>query len=274
MDSSFLVAHEMALRLSAFAVVLAAMATWEVLAPRRTLSVPRLQRWRANFGVAVFNILLLRVALPTTAIGMAEFAAGRGWGLFNQLGVGGWAAVALCVVALDFVLYLQHVALHHVPVLVRLHAVHHADPEFDATTGIRFHPLEILLSMLVKYAAIVALGAPALAVLFFELLLSLSSLFSHGNVRLPEAADRLLRRGLVTPDMHRIHHSVIEAERNSNYGFCLSAWDHLLGTYTSAPQGGQRAMRIGLEAYPDPRVSTTLSGILTIPFRSLQRSNT
>jgi sterol desaturase/sphingolipid hydroxylase (fatty acid hydroxylase superfamily) len=274
MDNAFLVEHEMAFRLTAFAVVLGAMAAWEGLAPRRTLRVPRLRRWRTNLGVAVLNTLLLRVALPTTAIGVAELAAGRGWGLFNHFGVGGWVAVALSVVALDLVIYLQHVAFHSVPVLMRLHAVHHADPDFDATTGIRFHPLEILLSMLVKYAAIVALGAPALAVLAFELLLSLTSLFSHGNVRLPEAADRLLRRGLVTPDMHRIHHSVIEAERNSNYGFCLSIWDRLFGTYTSAPQGGQGAMRIGLDAYPDARVSTTLSGILAIPFRSMQRSNT
>jgi sterol desaturase/sphingolipid hydroxylase (fatty acid hydroxylase superfamily) len=211
---------------------------------------------------------LLRVALPTTAIGVAELAAGRGWGLLNYLESGGWLVIVLAVVALDLVLYLQHVLFHAVPVLMRLHAVHHADPDFDATTGIRFHPFEILLSMLVKYAAIVALGAPALAVLLFELLLSLSSLFSHGNVRLPEAVDRWLRRALVTPDMHRIHHSVIEVERNSNYGFCLSIWDHLFGTYTRAPQHGQGAMRIGLDAYRDALVSTTLSGILAIPFRS------
>lgn len=274
MDNAFLLEHEMALRLGAFALMLAAMAAWEALAPRRRLRESRARRWRTNVGVAVFNTLLLRVALPTTAIGMAEFASARGWGLFNQIGSGGWLTVVASVVALDLVLYLQHVALHHVALLARLHAVHHADPEFDATTGIRFHPLEILLSMLVKYAAIIALGAPALAVLFFELLLSLTSLFSHGNVRLPAAADRLLRRGLVTPDMHRIHHSVIEAERNSNYGFCLSAWDHLFATYTSEPHGGHGAMRIGLDAYADSQVSTTLSGVLAIPFRSVESIKT
>jgi len=175
--------------------------------------------------------------------------------------------VVFAVVALDLVLYLQHALFHAVPVLMRLHAVHHADPDFDATTGIRFHPFEILLSMLVKYAAIVALGAPALAVLLFELLLSLSSLFGHGNVRLPEAVDGWLRRALVTPDMHRIHHSVIEAERNSNYGFCLSVWDHAFGSYRAAPAGGQTGMRIGLDSHRDARVSTTFSGILAIPFR-------
>jgi sterol desaturase/sphingolipid hydroxylase (fatty acid hydroxylase superfamily) len=269
MDTSFLLEHEMVLRVGAFAAVLAAMAAWEELAPRRTLSEPRVRRWRTNLGVALCNVLLLRVALPTTAIGVAQIAAAQGWGLFNSLGAAGWLAVALSVIALDLVLYLQHALFHAAPVLMRLHAVHHADPDFDATTGIRFHPLEILLSMLVKYAAIVALGAPALAVLLFELLLSLGSLFSHGNVRLPGAVDRWLRRALVTPDMHRIHHSVIEAERNSNYGFCLSIWDHLFATYTRAPQGGQSAMRIGLDAYRDAQVSTTLSGILAIPFRSM-----
>jgi len=269
MDHSFLLEHEMVLRLGAFAAAFGAMAAWESLAPRRTLREPRVRRWRTNLGVALCNVLVLRVALPTTAIGMAEVAAAQGWGLFNSLGAGGWLAVALSIIALDLVLYLQHALFHAIPVLMRLHAVHHADPDFDATTGIRFHPFEILLSMLVKYAAIVALGAPALAVLSFELLLSLSSLFSHGNVRLPEAVDGWLRRTLVTPDMHRIHHSVIEAERNSNYGFCLSIWDRLFGTYTRAPQGGQGAMRIGLDAYRDAQVSTTLSGILAIPFRSM-----
>lgn len=269
MDTSYLLEHEMVLRVGAFAAVLAAMAAWEELAPRRTLSEPRARRWRTNVGVALCNVLLLRVVLPTTAIGMAEVAAVQGWGLFNNLGAGGWLAVALSVIALDLVLYLQHVLFHAVPVLMRLHAVHHADPDFDATTGIRFHPFEILLSMLVKFVAIAALGAPALAVLLFELLLSLGALFSHGNVRLPEAAERWLRRALVTPDMHRIHHSVIETERNSNYGFCLSSWDRLFGTYTSSPQGGQGGMRIGLESYRDAQVSTTLSGILAIPFRSM-----
>jgi sterol desaturase/sphingolipid hydroxylase (fatty acid hydroxylase superfamily) len=269
MDNSLLLEHEMVLRLGGFALVLAGMVAWEALAPRRTPREPRARRWRTNLGVAFLNALLLRVALPTTAIGVAEFAAAQGWGLFNRLGAAEWLAVALSIVALDLILYLQHALFHAVPVLMRLHAVHHADPDFDATTGIRFHPLEILLSMLVKYAAIVALGAPAVAVLLFELLLSLTSLFSHGNVRLPEAADRVLRRALVTPDMHRIHHSVIEAERNSNYGFCLSIWDRLFRTYTRVPEGGQRGMRIGLETYRDAQVSTTLSGILAIPFRSM-----
>lgn len=268
MNTAFILQHEALLRIGAFALVLGAMLAWETLAPRRAPREPKARRWRSNLGVAMFNALLVRVVLPTGAIGVAELAAARGWGLLHQAALEGWPAIVVALVALDLVLYLQHVALHTVPVLARLHAAHHADPEFDASTGIRFHPLEILLSTGVKFAAIAALGAPALAVLAFELLLSSSSLFNHGNVALPAAVDRTLRQALVTPDMHRIHHSVVEAERNSNYGSCLAVWDRLFGTYTAAPAGGQAGMRIGLDTYRDARVSTSFSGILAIPFRA------
>ncbi|MEO8159223.1 MAG: sterol desaturase family protein [Betaproteobacteria bacterium] len=266
--SSYLIEHEVLLRVSLFVVTLAIMAGWERVAPARVPRESWRRRWRTNIGAAAFNTLLLRVALPTTAIGMAEFAAAHNWGLLNHQQTFGWLAVLIGVVTLDFIVYLQHVIFHAVPVLSRLHAAHHADPEFDATTGIRFHPLEIVLSMLVKYAAIVALGAPPLAVLVFELLLNLSALFNHGNVRLPPALETVLRWVVVTPDMHRIHHSIVEVERNSNYGFCLAIWDRTLGTYTTEPAGGQAELRIGLPAYPDPRVSSTLLGLLSIPFRS------
>ncbi len=268
MDTGFILQHEALLRIGAFALVLGAMLAWETLAPRREPREPKARRWRSNLGVAVFNALLVRVLLPVGAIGVAELAAVRGWGLLNQAALDGWPAIVVALVALDLVLYLQHVVLHAVPLLARLHAAHHADPEFDASTGIRFHPLEILLSTAIKFAAIVALGAPALAVLLFELLLSSSSLFNHGNVALPTAVDRALRHALVTPDMHRIHHSVIQTERDSNYGFCLAVWDRLFGTYTVAPAGGQTGMRIGLDAHRDARVSTSFSGILAIPFRA------
>lgn len=263
-----LLEYELVVRLAAFGAVLAAMAAWEALTPARPMREPRLRRWRTNIGVALVNAMLLRVAAPATAIGMAQVVAAHGFGLLNSVPVAGWLAIALAVIALDLVLYLQHIALHHVPVLSRLHAVHHADPDFDATTGIRFHPFEMALSLLVKYAAIAALGAPALAVFLFELLLSVSAIFSHGNVRLPKMLDRALRRVIVTPDMHRIHHSTIERERNSNYGFCLAIWDRLFRTYTAAPVLGQRAMHIGLDAFPDARVSTTFSGVLAIPFKA------
>ncbi len=270
METSYLLEHQNAVRLSLFIAVLGAMAMWERVAPARAPREPWWRRWRTNVGIAVFNTLVLRVALPTTAIGMAEFAAAHGWGLLNHYAVAGWLALAIGVAALDLVVYFQHVMFHSVPALARLHAAHHADPDFDTTTGIRFHPLEIVLSMLVKYAAIIVLGAPALAVLLFELLLNLTALFNHGNVRLPAALDTALRWILVTPDMHRIHHSVVEAERNTNYGFCLAVWDRMFGTYTVEPAGGQAGLRIGLSNFSDPGVSTTFSGLLGIPFRAVR----
>jgi len=264
---SYLIEHEAALRVSAFLLALAAMAAWERLAPARAPGEPWRRRWRTNLGLAVFNTLLLRIVLPATAIGVAHFAQAGGWGLLNHYAVGGWIALALAVVALDFAIYLQHMLFHAVPALARLHQVHHADPDFDTSTGIRFHPIEILLSMFVKFAVIVAIGAPALAVLVFELLLNLTSLFNHGNVRLPAALDGAVRVLLVTPDMHRVHHSVVTDERNSNYGFCLSVWDRLFGTYVPQPAGGHDRMRIGMPNIPDARVSTTFVGAMSIPFR-------
>jgi sterol desaturase/sphingolipid hydroxylase (fatty acid hydroxylase superfamily) len=265
---SYLLAHEGALRVSAFLLVLAAMAAWERVAPARTPGEPWWRRWRTNLGLATANTLLLRVALPTTAIGVASFAQANGWGLLHHYAIGGWVALAAAVVALDFVIYLQHVLFHAVPALARLHQVHHADPDFDASTGIRFHPIEIVLSMLIKYAAIAVIGAAPLAVLGFELLLNLTSLFNHGNVRIPGTIDAVVRTFLVTPDMHRVHHSVVAAERNSNYGFCLSVWDRLFGSYVPEPAGGQSALRIGFPGFTDPAVSTTFLGVLGIPFRA------
>ena len=259
--------HELTLRLGLFALVFGALAAWETLAPRRPGRLPRSRRWTTNLGAAALNSLLLRLALPTTAIGLAALAQSEGWGFFNRLDVALALSFVLSVALLDLVIYLQHVLFHAVPMLARLHQAHHADPEFDATTGVRFHPFEILLSMMIRLAAIAALGAPPLAVLAFELLLNLTAVFNHGNVGLPERLDRALRWGLVTPDMHRIHHSTLERERNSNYGFCLAVWDRLFGTYTVAPAGGQSGMRIGLESFPDAAISTSFGGMLSIPFR-------
>jgi sterol desaturase/sphingolipid hydroxylase (fatty acid hydroxylase superfamily) len=265
---SYLLQHEAPLRVSAFVLVLAAMAAWERAAPARAPGEPWWRRWRTNLGLAAANTLLLRVALPTTAIGVAGFAQANGWGLLNHFGAGGWIALAVAVVGLDFAIYFQHVLFHAVPAFARLHQVHHADPDFDTTTGIRFHPFEIVLSMLIKYAAVVVIGASPLAVLLFELLLNLTSLFNHGNVRMPAGVDAVVRALLVTPDMHRVHHSTVAAERNSNYGFCLSVWDRLFGTYVSEPAGGAAALQIGFPGLADPAVSTTFLGVLGIPFRA------
>ncbi len=254
---------ELALRLSVFLAVFAALAWWEWAAPARAPRLSRAMRWRANLGLALVNTLLLRVLLPGSALAFAALAADEGWGLLNRFELPPWIAVLAGVLVLDLVIYLQHVLLHSVPALARLHSVHHADPDFDLTTGIRFHPLEILLSTLVKFAAIAALGAPVLAVLVFEVLLNAAALFNHANVSLPGWVEPWVRRVLVTPDMHRTHHSVIEAERNSNYGFCLSVWDRMLGTYTPAHRG---ELDIGLAAWRDPAHVATLRGTLGLPF--------
>ncbi|HEU4646555.1 MAG TPA: sterol desaturase family protein [Burkholderiales bacterium] len=254
---------ELALRLGVFLAVFAALALWERAAPARTLRLARLVRWRANLGLAVVNTLVLRVVLPGSALAFAALAADEGWGLLNWVDVPAWAAVLAGVVVLDLVIYLQHVLFHSVPALARLHAVHHADPDFDLTTGIRFHPLEIVLSALIKFAAIAALGAPVLAVFLFEVLLNATAMFNHANASLPAWLEPWVRRVLVTPDMHRTHHSVIEAERNSNYGFCLSVWDRWLGTYTPAPKG---ELDIGLSGWRDPGAVATLRGVLRMPF--------
>ncbi len=254
---------ELALRGGVFLAVFSALAFWEYLAPARTLRLSRRQRWGANLGLALVSTLVVRLIVPASAIAVAVMASTEGWGLFSRLALPGWLALVASVVLLDLTLYLQHVLFHSVPLLSRLHAVHHADPDFDLTTGIRFHPIEILLSALIKLAAVAALGAPVAAVLVFEVLLNATAMFNHANVSLPGRLEPWVRRLLVTPDMHRVHHSVVENERNSNYGFCLSVWDRLLGTYTSAP-GGE--LQLGLADWRDPETIATLPGVLRMPF--------
>ena len=206
--TDFMLHHEAALRLGFFFGMLALMALWEVLAPRRALTTSKAVRWASNLGIVVLNSVLLRLLFPAAAVGVAALAAQRGWGLLNNLVPPYWLAVTLSVVALDFAIYLQHVMFHAVPALWRLHRMHHADLDFDVTTGARFHPIEIILSMLIKFAALLVLGPPAVAVMIFEVLLNATAMFNHGNVRLPAALDRALRWLVVTPDMHRVHHSV------------------------------------------------------------------
>ncbi|MFZ5559085.1 MAG: sterol desaturase family protein [Pseudomonadota bacterium] len=262
-----LIAHESLIRLSAFAGIFAVMAAWELLAPRRALTVPKALRWASNLGIVAIDTVIVRLLFPAAAVGIAAFAEARGWGLLNHFGVPGWAAVAIAVIALDFAIYLQHVMFHAVPALWRLHRMHHADLDFDVTTGARFHPIEIVLSMLIKFAVIVVLGAPVAAVIVFEVLLNATALFNHANVRLPLAVDRMLRRLIVTPDMHRVHHSIRRDETNSNFGFNLSLWDRLLGTYRAQPAAGHAAMTIGIPEFREPGDCAALPGMLAIPFR-------
>jgi sterol desaturase/sphingolipid hydroxylase (fatty acid hydroxylase superfamily) len=264
MNDAFL-PYELMIRLGAFAGVFALMAVWELLAPRRHLEPGRGQRWPNNLGVVVVDTLVLRLVFPTAAVGLALFAETQGWGLFNVFAVPGWLAVIASVLLLDLAIYLQHVLFHAVPALWRLHRMHHADLAFDVSTGVRFHPIEILLSMLIKLTAVAALGIPALGVLLFEVLLNATSIFSHGNVRMPERLDRVLRWIVVTPDMHRVHHSATPRETNSNFGFNLPWWDRLFGTYRAQPAAGHDAMIIGIEQFRDPE-ELRLDRMLLQPF--------
>jgi sterol desaturase/sphingolipid hydroxylase (fatty acid hydroxylase superfamily) len=258
--------YEIAIRLSAFAGVFAAMAAWELLAPRRRQASERPLRWPSNMGLVVLDTVLVRILFPTSAVGMALLAEARGWGLLHSFAVPAWLAIIASVIVLDLAIYLQHVLFHAVPALWRLHRMHHADLAFDVTTGVRFHPIEILLSMLIKIGVVVALGAPALAVLIFEVLLNATSMFGHGNVRLPERLDRVLRWVVVTPEMHRVHHSADAPETNSNFGFNLPWWDRMFGTYRAQPAAGHEAMIIGIEQFRDRR-ELRLDRMLLQPFR-------
>lgn len=258
--------YEPYIRLAAFGSVFAIMAVWELVRPRRTQTVARTRRWPSNLGVVALNTLLVRILFPVTAVGLALAAEAAAFGLFNVVALPVLFEVVTSVVILDFAIYLQHVLFHAVPALWRLHRMHHADLEFDVSTGLRFHPIEILVSMVIKLTVVAALGAPALAVLIFEVLLNATSMFNHGNVRIPLGLDRALRWFVVTPDMHRVHHSIVSRETNSNFGFNLPWWDRLFGTYRAQPAAGHDAMTIGIEQFRDPR-ELGLGRILLQPFR-------
>ena len=263
----FIESHETAIRLGCFVTMFIATGAWEIMAPRRTLSAPKKMRWTSNLGLVVLNTGLLRLLFPLAAVGVAASAAAHDWGLLNhfQLPIG--ITVLLAVIALDLAVWLQHVLFHAVPVLWRLHSVHHADPDFDLTTGSRFHPIEIVLSMLIKFVAIAAIGPPVVAVVIFEVMLNATAMFNHGNVRLPLGLDAIARWLVVTPDMHRVHHSIDAAETNSNFGFNLPWWDRLFGTYCDQPLAGHTAMTIGLRGQANLRQVARLDGMLLLPFK-------
>jgi sterol desaturase/sphingolipid hydroxylase (fatty acid hydroxylase superfamily) len=231
------------------------------------LTVSKALRWSSNLGLVVLNTVLLRLLFPLAAVGVAAFASENGWGLLNHFQVPIVIAVPLAVIAMDFVIWLQHVMVHAVPLLWRLHRVHHADLDYDLTTGARFHPLEIILSMLIKFATIVVLGPPVVAVVIFEVMLNATAMFNHGNICLPAAVDRALRWVLVTPDMHRVHHSIEDDETNSNFGFSLTWWDRLFSTYREQARAGQIGMTIGIRDFTDPQQVDRLDGMLLLPFK-------
>ena len=260
------IAAEPLIRLGAFLGVFAIVALWEAAAPRRRAAFTRRARWPHNLGLLVLDGVVVRLVAPGAAIAVAIAGEAHGWGLVNALALPAWIAVPLAIILLDLAIYFQHVTFHAVPALWRLHRVHHTDLDFDVTTGTRFHPIEILISTLIKMAAVAAIGAPAVAVLVFEVLLNATAMFNHANGRMPVWLDRWVRLLVVTPDMHRVHHSVAYNETNSNFGFNLPWWDRLFGTYRAQPAAGHEAMTIGVDAFRSP-ADLRLDRLLIQPFR-------
>lgn len=270
MDS--LLANESSLRLVFFIAIFAVMGIAEATSPRRRREIPRLFRWSNNLSIVVIDSLLLSLIFPLLAVALASIAAANGWGLLSILNLPFWISFCLAILLLDLAIYWQHVLFHRVPFLWRLHRVHHTDLEIDLTTGLRFHPLEILLSMLIKLTLVVLLGPPALAVLVFEILLNGASMFNHSNLRLAPHLDKWLRRVLVTPDMHRVHHSVLIEETNSNYGFFIPWWDRLFKTYRDQPKNGHQGMQIGIAELRDMK-EMRIDRLLLQPLRSITPSS-
>jgi sterol desaturase/sphingolipid hydroxylase (fatty acid hydroxylase superfamily) len=251
MIEDFIVSNQTIIRLSAFGAIFAIMATWEVLNPRRPLLFGRGQRWPNNVAIAALNAALVRFTFPSTAALVALSAEQQGWGLLNSIDLPHPVAIIVSIIALDLIIYLQHILFHAAPALWRLHRMHHTDLDFDVTTSARFHPIEILLSMIIKLVAIIALGVSAIGFVIFEVLLNGTAMFNHGNVTIPPTLDRLSRWVVVTPDMHRVHHSIVPQETNSNFGFNLPWWDRLLGTYRAQPAARHENMTIGINQFRD-----------------------
>lgn len=261
----FVLDHEMAIRAGAFITMLVLMALAEILSPRRR-GIDRRRRWPTNLAMVVFGTVLIRLLVPLMAVEAALWAQSSGFGLFNLLDWPVWLVMVLSVLLLDLAVYAQHVAFHHVPALWQLHRMHHSDLSLDVTSGVRFHPLEFVLSMLIKVAMVAALGIPAVAVIVFEVILNVMSLFNHGNLRLPEGLDRFLRRFLVTPAFHFVHHSTRRSDHNRNYGFNLTWWDYLFGTYKARPDKGIEKMDVGLESWRAPE-KLGAGALLIMPWR-------
>ncbi len=256
---------DLIIRISVFVGIFTAMAVWEMMVPRRQRQTAKAKRWVINLAMVGFNSFFTRALFASGAFGAAILAGQGEVGLFNQLNWPWWAELIIAVVVLDLVVYFQHVLMHAVPILWRLHMVHHSDLDIDVTTGVRFHPIEIALSMFIKIGAVILIGVSPTAVLIFEVMLNATSMFNHSNVCIPVQVDRMLRWIVVTPDMHRVHHSVIPQETNRNFGFSLSWWDRVLGTYLRDPSKGHEYMTIGLEQYRDPTRLTWL-GLVALPF--------
>ncbi|MBW2604138.1 MAG: sterol desaturase family protein [Deltaproteobacteria bacterium] len=259
--------NEWMIRLAFFGGIFLIVGLVELLAPRRALTTSKKSRWFANIGMVFIDTFVLRLLFPAGAVGISIWIGRQGWGIFHLIQWPLWIEVVLTVILLDFVIYMQHVMFHALPVLWRLHMMHHADMDYDLTTGTRFHPIEIIISMGIKAGAITLLGAPVIGIIIFEIILNGAAMFNHGNIFIPLGVDRVLRLLVVTPDMHRVHHSVFPSETNSNFGFNLPWWDRLFGTYRSQPMKGHEQMTIGLNQFRDPS-RLTLLWMLVLPFVS------
>jgi len=257
--------NQLLIRLGFFFGILVVMFLWELIAPRRPLTTSKIIRWFSNLGLVLIDSIVVRLFFPTALAGIALLVQQRGWGLFNQFELPYLLKIIFSVLVLDLVIYLQHIMFHSVPLFWRLHMVHHTDMDIDVTTGVRFHPIEIILSMGIKMIVVVLIGAPAVAVLIFEIILNGTSMFNHGNVRYSQNIDSILRLLVVTPEMHRVHHSTIRWETNSNLGFNFPWWDRLFGTYRDQPAKGHLEMTIGLDQYKEPN-KLTLPWLLVLPF--------
>ena len=256
---------EPTIRLGVFVGLFLTLALLEILAPRRVPKNIKAKRWITNWAIVLIDSLVLRLLFKTAAVGGAIWATDQGIGLFNMLDIPAWIAIVVSFVILDFAIWLSHVASHKIPIFWKIHRMHHSDVDFDVTTAIRFHPIEIILSMLWKFAFIIVIGAPAVSVLIFEVVLNGSAMFNHSNLKLPLKFDRILRKVIVTPDMHRVHHSIVHNETDSNYGFNLAIWDRMFGTYIDQPEAGHDNMTIGLEEWQDENPSRLLWS-LKVPF--------
>ncbi len=264
---TFIIENEQAFRLSIFLGLLMIMGLWELSAPRKVPTISKAKRWLNNLGLVFFNGFMLKLVFPVASTSMAIIAAQNNWGVLNYYDVSYTLGVIIFIIAMDLLLYFQHVMVHAVPIFWRLHRVHHADLDYDTSTGARFHTLEIFLSFAIKLTAIVLMGPSVLAVILFEVILNATAMFNHGNVGLPNWLDRSLRWVIVTPDMHRIHHSIEEDETNSNFGFSMSLWDRIFGTYKSDARASNENITIGIKVIRDPKETNNILGMLMIPFR-------
>ena len=264
--SNYLISNQSEIRISCFLTILVVQLLWELIAPRRMLVVSKSYRWKNNLSLVFFNSVALNIIIPISATSVALKVANHGFGLINYWHLSAWWVIVLSIMLLDFAIYLQHIIFHTIPLLWKIHQVHHADLDIDVTTGVRFHTLEIILSMLIKFAVIILLGVPAIAVVIFEIILNITAMFNHSNIKLPVKIDRLLRYCLVTPDMHRVHHSVLLKETNSNFGFNVPWWDYLFATYQAQPKLGHLKMIIGLNYLQNSKATQSFYRMLIMPF--------